>query len=183
MPPQVKTLLTGFRFVWLLGPLIIASAALAATSHSSDPASPLKITAMKAMLFWESNGTFSPDVAEIESGPFVVPALLWNTPMGRGPREGTSSSLLVTVEVSGEDYYGGRSSQIEFTAKYVPLYRNSRAIIVRRRSAISINENGKYVAGFWLYQTGCHPVKLSARIVRQYDRPTVRRIIRFGCGE
>jgi hypothetical protein len=138
---------------------------------------------MKAMLFYENDGTFSPDVSEIEHQPFVVPSLLWNNSMKGGPGEGTSSSVLVTVEVTGEYSYHRRPPQIEFTAKYVPIYRNSGAIIVRKRAAITINANGKYIAGFWLYQTGCHPVKLSARIVGLSEGSTVRRVIRFGCGE
>jgi hypothetical protein len=183
MLPKIKRLLIGCRLVWLLCLLLIATAALATGNRSRNQAPSLKITAMKAMLFWESNGTFSPDVSETESADFTVPSLLWNTPMGGGPREGTASSVLVTVEVTSAESYKHGRSQIEFTASYVPLDRASGAIIVRRRAAISINENGKYIAGFWLYQTGCHPVKLSARIVGQSRSTTVRRAIRFGCGE
>jgi hypothetical protein len=55
--------------------------------------------------------------------------------------------------------------------------------VVRRIVPIRIRENGKYMAGFWLYEAGCHPVRLSARIIGQREASTMKRIIKFGCGE
>ena len=139
------------------------------------------ITSMKAMLFYDNKGTFSVDVSEAELEPFVVPSILWNTPMEGSSREGASSSVLVTVEVSGE-YAAALTRKIDFTARYKPI-EGKKEIIVRKSAPIWIRENGKYVAGFWLNEAGCNPVKLTARITGQKRSSLMRRFIRFGCGE
>jgi hypothetical protein len=139
------------------------------------------ITSMKAMLFYDNKGTLSDDVSEAELEPFVVPSKLWNTPMEGASREGASSSVLVTVEVSGE-YAAVSARKIDFTARYTPI-EGRREIVVRKSAPIWIRENGKYVAGFWLDLAGCNPVRLTARIVGQRKPSFMRRFIRFGCGE
>ena len=132
------------------------------------------ITSLKAMLFYDNEGTFSEDVALPDSEPFPIPSPLWNT-------TASSTSVLVTVEVNGE-YADAPSRRIEFTAKYQPLDAR-RVIVVRRLSPIWIRENGKYIAGFWLNDAGCNPVWLSARILGQGKSTTTKKIIKFGCGE
>jgi len=140
-----------------------------------------KITSLKAKLFYDNQGSFSEDVAQEDTGAFVEPSILWNTPMEGASRVGASSSMLVTVEVSGE-YANTRPRRIEFTANYRPL-EGSRVILFRRLAPIWIRENGKYVAGFWLYNVGCNPVALSARITGQRSSQPFKRVVRFGCGE
>jgi len=139
------------------------------------------ITSMQAKLFYDNTGTFSRDVSEAAMDRFVVPSILWNTPMEGSAREGASTSVLVTVEVSGE-YAAAPRRRIEFTATYKPIDAH-REIVVRQFAPIWIREQGKYVAGFWLNEAGCNPVKLSARIVGQKKSSLLRRVIRFGCGE
>jgi hypothetical protein len=46
---------------------------------------------------------------------------------------------------------------------------------------INIGSNNNFFAGFWLYETGCHPVELTARIVGQKRR--LRKTINLRCGE
>src|SRR6185503_6348900 len=104
------------------------------------------ITSMQARLFYDNTGTFSRDVSEADMDPFVVPSILWNTPMEGSSREGASTSVLVTVEVSGE-YAAATPRRIEFTARYKPI-DGHRAIVVRQFAPIWIREQGKYVAGF-----------------------------------
>jgi hypothetical protein len=133
------------------------------------------------MLFYDNKGTFSSDVAEPETGAFVVPSILWNTPLEGASREGASTSVLVTVEVSGE-YAAAPARRIEFTARYKPI-DSRRERVVKKFAPIWIRESGKYLAGFWLDEAGCNPVRLSARIVGQKKSSWMRRIIRFGCGE
>ena len=141
------------------------------------------ITSIQAKLFYDNTGTFSRDVSESEAemDRFVVPSILWNTPMEGSAREGASTSVLVTVEVSGE-YAAAPLRRIEFTARYAPIDAH-RELVVRRFAPIWIREQGKYVAGFWLNEAGCNPVRLSARIVGQKKSSLMRRVIRFGCGE
>jgi hypothetical protein len=133
------------------------------------------------MLFYDNTGTFSHDVADSETDLFAVPSILWNTPMEGASREGASTSVLVTVEVSGE-YAAASTRRIEFTARYRPI-DGRRERVVRRFAPIWIRESGKYVAGFWLDEAGCNPVRLTARIVGQKKSSLMKRVIRFGCGE
>lgn len=133
------------------------------------------------MLFYDNQGTFSRDVAEPESDVFTVPSILWNTPIEGASREGAATSVLVTVEVSGE-YVAGVSRKIQLIAKYKSL-ENERPTVLRLLAPITIRENGKYIAGFWLNNVGCNPVKLAARVVGQKQSSRIDRIIKFGCGE
>lgn len=163
--------------VLLLSLLLIITTPVFSQSRVPD----YMITSIKAKLFYDNEGTFSDDVSEAELEPFVVPSILWNTPMEGASRTGASSSVLVTVEVSGE-YAAAPPRKIDFTASYKPI-EGRREIVVRRSASIWIRENGKYVVGFWLTDAGCHPVKLTARIVGQKRSSLMRRFIRFGCGE
>ena len=54
---------------------------------------------------------------------------------------------------------------------------------MRRIVPIRIREQGKYIAGFWLNDTGCHPVSLQARIIGQRGASVMKRVISFGFGE
>ena len=148
---------------------------------SSPRVSDYRITSLQAKLFYDNQGTFSGDVAQEDTGPFLVPSILWNTPMEGASRGGASSSMLVTVEVVGE-YANAPPRRIEVTAKYRPL-AGARVVFFRRSAPIWIRENGKYVSGFWLYNVGCNPVALSARITGQRSSQPFKRVVRFGCGE
>jgi hypothetical protein len=46
---------------------------------------------------------------------------------------------------------------------------------------INIGSENKFFAGFWLYETGCHPVELTARIVGLKQR--LQKTINLRCGE
>jgi hypothetical protein len=50
-----------------------------------------------------------------------------------------------------------------------------------RTMKINIGSENKFFAGFWLYETGCHPVELTARVVGQKQR--MRKTINLRCGE
>jgi len=179
----MTTLITNLRLSWILVLLLLTFSLSASTTNSNQRVPPFKITAIKAMLFYEDKGTFSADVSEVYSGPPYSLFKLWNTPM---QYENRSSSVLVIVEVAG----GGEVTperKLEFTARYIPWQRESREIVVRRvvpiHIAIKVGERDNYHAGFWLYETGCNPVKLSARIIGSREAPATKRLIKFGCGE
>jgi hypothetical protein len=144
---------------------------------------PYKITSMKALLFYEDKGTFSTDGAEDDHGPPYVPPKFWNTPL---QYENRSTSVFVVVEVTGD---AGRTppGSLEFTARYIPWDRESRPLVIRKSVPISIpmkiEEKDKFYAGFWLYRTGCNPVRLTARVVGRGETSLVKKVIKFGCGE
>jgi len=50
-----------------------------------------------------------------------------------------------------------------------------------RTMRINIGSDNKFFAGFRLYETGCHPATLTARIVRQ--KRSLRKTINLHCGE
>lgn len=153
------------------------------TSTANAQTNPNKIVSMKAQLFYEDKGTLSQeDAAEADHGPPYSPPKFWNTPM---QYENRSTSVLVVVEVSGE---GNSEPRLEFTARYIPFTSASKEIVVRRVMPVNISikagaKPDHYFIGFWLYETGCNPVKLSARILGQRRTAAVRKVIKFDCGE
>jgi hypothetical protein len=163
-------------------PLLTLSLLSSATA-SNQQTSHFKVAGMKAMLFYEDKGTFSADVSDVDNGPPYSPPRLWNTPI---QYENRSSSVLVTVEVAGEPE-AQPERRLEFTARYLPLGIRRREVVVRKIVTISIptklNEKDNFHAGFWLYNVGCDPVRLTARIIGPRETSTMKRVIRFDCGE
>ena len=135
------------------------------------------------MLFYEDKGTFSDDVADPDTGPPYVPPRLWNTPMHYEDR---STSVFVTIEVAGEAGIEPEP-QLELIARYKPL-NSVRLRVVRRVVSIDIpiktgKDKDNFHAGFWLYDTGCDPVRLSARIIGRGGAAPLKKVIKFDCGE
>ena len=133
-----------------------------------------KISAMKAMLFYDGKGTFSRDVLAKPDFTF------WNTIIGEGDAEGPSNSTLILVEVTGNPSPNepSPSRKVEFTAVA------SGKILLKRTMDIGLfGKSGKFYAAFWLYDTGCQPVKISARITGQPQPSSMSKTIPFACGE
>lgn len=153
----------------------VTTAALEAKSVPPTPApSPYKITAIKAKLFYDGTGTFSRDVLSKPDFTF------WNTIIGEGDAEGPSNSTLVLVEVSGKPSPNEPppSRKVEFTAI------ESGKVLMKRTIDIGLfGDNGRFYAAFWLYDTGCEPIKISARIVGQIQPSSLTKTIPFACGE
>lgn len=162
---------------WLILSCSIFVAATVQAQSSEKATNQLRVAAIKAMLFYETNGNFSQDV-------FNGSVNLWNTVIEGASREGASSSMLVVVEVqaSGAGVTPtGRS--VELTARYriADVSGRGKPASFRKTMKINVGSENKFFAGFWLYDTGCHPVELTARIVGQ--RGTVRKTINLRCGE
>lgn len=132
-----------------------------------------RITAIKAMLFYDGKGTFSRDVLAKPDFTF------WNTIIGEGDAEGPSNSTLVLVEVSGNPSrdQASPSRKVEFTATA------SRRVLLKRTADIGLFSDGKFYASFWLYDTGCQPIKILARILGQTQASSKNTTIPFACGE
>jgi hypothetical protein len=159
-----------FSFIILLA---LASSLEAITKHKATAPPPFKITVIKAMLFLEGTGTFSEDI-------LTQPNLaLWNTIIGEGSAGSPSNSTLVMVEVSGQydPNAAAPNRKVEFTATA------ANKILLKKLADIRIGKDGRYYAAFWLYDTGCDPVKLSARIVGQSQPSAMSKTIPFKCGE
>jgi hypothetical protein len=132
-----------------------------------------KITAIRAQLFYDASGTFSPDVLSQKD------VALWNTIIGEGSSGGASTSTFVTVEVGGRNLTVG-ATKVEITAT-----GNKSRLIQKRVIDVDIyDERTKFFAPFWLYDTGCEPIKISARLIGVgAPRTVVTRTIPFACGE
>jgi hypothetical protein len=135
---------------------------------------PYKITAIKAMLFYDGRATFSRDVLAKPNFTF------WNTIIGEGDAESPSNSTLILVEVTGNPSPNetAPSRKVELTAT-IP-----RNLPFKRTVDIGLfGDGGKFYAAFWLYETGCQPVTLVARVIGQRQPSVVTRKIPFECGE
>lgn len=167
-----------YRSVLIAGLVWFLSANSYAQS-SDTPKRPqtLRLVNMQAMLFFENTGKFSPDV-------FTNQVNLWNTPIEGASREGASESMLVVVEIRSEgEGWLPRNRKVQLTARYRIADRSGhgKPAFFTKTMTINIGSDEKFFAAFWLYETGCHPVELNARIVGQ--KGSLRRKINFGCGE
>ncbi len=123
------------------------------------------LTAIRAFIFWNGEGTFSDNVVQDQRGSVS----LWNT---------SSEGTLVVVEVQGQrgSYVPGRKIQLVARA-------NGKVILDQTFQLGLFSDVGRYFASFWLYNARCIPVTLRAHVLGQTDSTSVQGIIPFGCGE
>ena len=144
---------------------------------------PLKVIGIQAKLFFEGTGTFSGDVLADRA------VSLWNTPIGEGSAGAPSSSTLILVEVTGPPNTTEHERRVSFTANYKSGIVNADGKAEMRnvgiKQVVSIGhfgQSGKSYVAFWLYDTGCTPVSVSAKITGQSQTPMEKTIV-FRCGE
>ena len=56
-------------------------------------------------------------------------------------------------------------------------------VVLKRASDIGLFRDGKFYAGFWLYDTGRQPIKISARILGPAQPSSMSKTMPFKCGE
>lgn len=153
----------------LLTAMIVSLFAINGFAQTEKP----KISAIRAQLFYEASGTFSDDLFSQKD------LSLWNTIIGEGSSGGASSSTLVTVAVSGENVPVG-STKVEITAT-----NSKNKLIVKKLVHVALyDEKTTFYAPIWLYDTGCEPIKISARLIGKGANATVvKKTIPFACGE
>jgi hypothetical protein len=139
----------------------------------ADDKTPLyTINSVKAYLYHETDGSFSQDVFKMSPGS------LWNTIIGEGASGGASHSTMVVVEVGGKPGSYISARKIQFTA-----FENGKVKMKRVTSMSVLSDSGKYFEAFWLYDTGCVPIKISAELLGQSKVSKLERTIGFSCGE
>lgn len=178
MTPTAEMVKLIYRSVLIAG-LVWYLSANSYAQFADTPKRPqtLRIANMQAMLFFENTGKFSPDV-------FTNQVNLWNTTIEGASREGASESMLVVVEIRSEGKGRlPRNRKVQLTARYRIADRGGQGkpAFFSKTMTINIGSDEKFFAAFWLYETGCHPVELTARIVGQ--KGILRKKINFGCGE
>ena len=162
------------RSIPLLAAALLAALALAGPDADARPAQdppPYRLS-LRAMLFYNDRGTFGPDL-------IAHPVALWNTIIGEGQSGGASNATLVVAVVSGEagSYVPERKVALTVTG-------GGRTLVQRTVETSVLNRQGRSYVGFWVYDTGCGRLRLSARIVGQTPaRAPVTATIPFECGE
>ena len=151
---------------WTL--LSLAAPAGARAQEATPP--PYRLS-LRAQLFYSERGTFSHDI-------IARPVTLWNTPAGEGRAGGASNATLVIVAVRGEagSYVPTRRVELTVTA-------GGREVFKRAEEPGILNTEGRTYVAFWLYNTGCRRLRLSARILGQTPSTPVTATIPFDCGE
>ena len=154
--------------------LIVALEVNASARKRGSATPPYKITAIQAKLYYHDKGTFSRDVLVKPDFAF------WNVIIGAGDAEGYSDSTLVLVEVSGKSVEDPTEPvrKVELTA-----VAKGRVLLKRALAVGLFSDDHKFYAAFWLYDTGCEPVKLTARILGQSQPSSLTKTIPFECGE
>jgi hypothetical protein len=141
-----------------------------AVSEAAVAGSPLEIRAIEVRLFRHHTGSLSE--------PLTGKEALWNTIIGEGSAGGPSSSLLVDVVVAGAPGGYEESWLVELVVKDA---KRGTVLSKQRKSVGVLSSTGVYHTGFWLPETGCEPLSLTARIRGGSSSKEVS--IPFACGE
>jgi hypothetical protein len=161
--------------------LMLPSAISAASPlHPTAEAGPYRVAMIGAYLFYNDSGTFSPNIP--------ADAALWNTIIGEGWARESSTSSLVRVVVTGAagSYESHRAIQLTVSkGRRAPSGKIAWDVPTRKTQGLSVfSARGRTVVGFWIYDTGCEPLKLTATVTGQAPtRPAPARVILFACGE
>lgn len=147
----------------LLGPGVFAA---------EKNVAPYKIVSMKAFLYYEHDGTLSENI--IDNPDFR----LWNVMIGEGSAKGPSTSTLVVVEVQGTPGAYAPDRKVELTAT-----SGGKTILKKATEMGVAREKGRFFMPFFLYDTGCFPVQLKARITGQTPEQSIVKTIKFAGGD
>jgi hypothetical protein len=126
-----------------------------------------RITAVRAMLFHNQTGQFSKDIL-----PDPKAALNDALPF---------HSTLVVVEVSGPPN-GVSGSSVDFAVRRGKGKVAPDKISRQTELIPGFSDKGRYYASFWLYDTACDPVQITATL-RGDEANKWEKVIPFDCSE
>ncbi len=152
--------------------VVIAAAGLQSLPGTVGPSEEYRIATIKAQLFYSDRGTFSDDII---GRPNLA---LWNTIIGEGDGGGPSRATLVVVEVAGAPGSFDAKRRVRLFAR-----RGRTAVLDRAQRLSVLNPKGLVYVGFWLYDTGCAPLSLTAVLIGQRTPASRTATIPFSCGE
>jgi hypothetical protein len=160
--------------------LVPALLALALAGVAAAAAPPYRLATLRPYLFFNDTGTFSAEVPENAS--------LFNTIIGEGWAGHASNAVLVRVTVAGEagSYESNRFVRLTVvrgTYASSGAIRWGRTVLDQRQSLAVLTRAGRTTAGFWLSDTGCFPLRLTARLGGHTASAPLVRVLPFGCGE
>lgn len=129
------------------------------------------IEAIQARLFLSHSGTFS--------DPITDKTKLWNTLIGEGFAAGEpSGATLVDVILSGKPDSYQKASIVVLEVRS----SETKKLVSRFEQDVGVfSPEGRFHVGFWLANTGCLSLSLTARI--KGAKRTMNRVLPFDCGE
>ncbi|MBK7661691.1 MAG: hypothetical protein IPJ28_22335 [Betaproteobacteria bacterium] len=151
-----------------LAVLALGFLALAALAQSPT-LRPIRLESIQSRLFQAHSGTLSKPLDE------TTP--LHNVIIGEGGVSEPSTSTLVTVTFQGFPRDFDARWRVEFTAKE----RGGKTILSAGKPLGVLSDKGIYQVGFWLPETGCVPIELTATLRGTTQSKSAA--LAFRCGE
>ena len=127
---------------------------------------------IQAKLFYSNRGVFS---ANIINNPKFI---LWNVPNGEGTVGGPSENTFLQVTVVGRP-----RGEPDSLTLHVVAYTREDTLLDQETDVGLMNTNGNWYGGYWLYDTGCDTVVVTARLTGRGAQSALATIIPFACGE
>jgi hypothetical protein len=131
------------------------------------------VAEIQARLFYSNSGRLSANV--IANSKIT----LWNVVAGEGAGlEGPSDRTLLTVRIAGPAKASAEGLQL-----HVVALADADTLLDDVTEMGDMNSAGNWYAGYWLYDTGCTPVKVLAELSVGQERQQLAAKIPFSCGE
>ena len=148
----------------------IVFALLASTWAAGACAQALAVRTIEARLFFAHSGSFSEPLSENQP--------LWNVVIGESGASEPSTATLVKVLVAGPPRAFDRNARVVLQIDG-PTPKATRSRQSKRLGVF--DESGRQYVAFWLADTGCEPLRLSASL--SGSKEAVVRTLQFACGE
>ena len=179
----------GLCWPWLLALVVTAAiqltpslpAPLQGNRLTSDPLSAAntsgpRIVGIEARLFFPQSATFSPDVLHQKGNGTIV---LYDVVAGGALNE-PSTSTLVLVRIEGSPAAFVAQPRVQLT---VTTAASGRVVLQRTAPIDILDGHGRTTVPYWLYDTGCEPLTLTARLIDAKVSPPLTEHLEFHCGE
>lgn len=149
---------------------LLAAALLLPGASAAAPRAGGEVASIEVRLFLAHTGTFSEPIHEGTT--------LWNAVIGEAGLNEPSSSTFVKIQIQGtpKTYAKGQSVELKVTPEG-PKRSTTRQLV----QLGLFDSEGKQYVGFWLSNTGCTSLRLTASVVG--SGRSVQQLIPFKCGE
>jgi hypothetical protein len=174
-----RTVIAATVAVLVMATAVVGASASARTNTIPVPP-PYNVVSLNAFLFFNDTGGFSRAIPEN--------ALLWNTIIGEGWAGLSSDATLIRVVVTGQPAsYAPKRAVHLVVREGRPLQAGGfrwGAVLQSRTGQLSgFTSGGRTTVAFWIPDSGCTPLQVTATLVGQAPRSVMTRVIPFACGE
>ena len=150
--------------------LAAAAIMFAAPACLAEESTPVAVTGIRVMLFYEYSGRFSPDIAP------PADVSLWNTVIGEGSAEEPASDYVVIVDLAGPQ---GAYIEKPVLTIAVKSKGDGKVLAQREASGLLFNVEGKASRVLFVTEATCIPAAITA--IAGKSRKTID--MEFNCGE